>query len=394
MVDDSVFYLHPSSESRLLDIKSIAVMTASGKGGWRTLGKDRIDSRGSQDYRINLPSGKNRPKAVKVRILGQSGWNKEEHYAPLSEQSNPRFNLSYRLADGGIYFEIGGSSLWSFPPQVGIVYDDGYIGKIETSPRPGREFVAFYYNPAINSRIIRLDLYYHDAIVAAKDVSVTLAGKNKEWESFPINSEFQVSYDSNNFYEPVYLEVMPTGRLRRQSKDIFSAVYDISPEIQPLANPITVSMKYNGPDLKNIGLCRATDNGWQWMKPEHLAGRLSVKSNLLGTFALMKDDEPPQIYFVSPGDRKISRNSLPEIRIRLTDNFSGIEDDRDILVSVDGRWLIPEYDPERGILSTSPDQKLGEGGHQLDVRATDAAGNSSTLKAIFYVRTGKGAGKR
>ncbi|SYZ74303.1 exported hypothetical protein [Candidatus Zixiibacteriota bacterium] len=396
LVGDSVLYLRPSEESRNLDIENITVLAASGSGRWQALKDNNSPRINSLDLRLELPYGKNRPKAINVEVTGKSGWFKDEHYIPLADRDNPRFDLDYHFADKGLYFKIRSAAPWYFPPQVGIVYDDGYTAKIATRPLSNDNFAAFYYNPAITTGIVRFELYYHDRVVYSKDVSIALVGTKPEAILFPRYGEIQVLCDRSNFYEPIYLEVKPTTGWFQQTKNILAGVYDVNPQIQPLADPISISMKYTGPEDKRIGLCRATNNGWLWMKPELRGGRLTVKSNSLGKFSLIKDTEPPQIYFVSPGERKVTRSSLPEIRIRLTDDFSGIEDDRDIEILLDGRWLIPEYDPERGILSTYPDRKLAGGSHQLQVRATDAAGNSRTLNTSFIVSVGQGkkAGKK
>ncbi len=395
-VDSSTIFLHPTPESQNLDLKGMMVFGAGSKGGWRALGRERVIPKGSFDYRVNLPSGKDKLKAYKIRIIGQSGWIKDEQYASPAVKGKVKYSLDYRLGEGGIFFKVGASEPWLSPPSIGIVYDDGYVGKIDTRPLSSSTFGAYYCDINISSKIIRFEVYDRKgATLAKKEVSIALAGGNELAEQYPDSGDFRISYSQKNFYSPIYVEISKAGGWSSKSKNMLTPVYKIEPEVQAVAEPVTLTFRYSGAADGKIGVCRDTKDGWVWTKSEFASGRIYAKSGLLGKFALIRDVEPPEIYVTYPGNRKIITQTMPEITCRLTDDLSGIEDDRGIVVHLDGQWLIPEYDPEGGILKTAPEKKLTAGVHQLEIRATDAAGNSRVAKSSFTVQyeSKKGYGK-
>ena len=75
----------------------------------------------------------------------------------------------------------------------------------------------------------------------------------------------------------------------------------------------------------------------------------------------------------------------------LEDSLSGIGDDRDIVIELDGQWLIPEYEPETGRVRSGPLEPLERGRHHLGIQVTDRAGNKTEQYLNFSV---KRAGKR
>ena len=80
------------------------------------------------------------------------------------------------------------------------------------------------------------------------------------------------------------------------------------------------------------------------------------------------------------------RNANLPIRFELSDTLSGFEDDRNILIKLDGNWMIPEYDPETFICQTQPIKSLEVGEHHLAIVVTDRMGNKSEKYLKFWIR--------
>jgi hypothetical protein len=59
--------------------------------------------------------------------------------------------------------------------------------------------------------------------------------------------------------------------------------------------------------------------------------------------------------------------------------------DQDILVTIDGKWMIAEYDPETNVLFTESTSPLSYGKHQLLISIKDRCGNRSEVKRNFFV---------
>ncbi|HWR83671.1 MAG TPA: hypothetical protein VN285_10230, partial [Candidatus Deferrimicrobium sp.] len=64
--------------------------------------------------------------------------------------------------------------------------------------------------------------------------------------------------------------------------------------------------------------------------------------------------------------------------------------DRDIIVEIDGQWLIPEYDPETGQVKTKPLEPLSTGNHHLGIQVKDRVGNLTEQYLNFFIEAAKG----
>lgn len=105
----------------------------------------------------------------------------------------------------------------------------------------------------------------------------------------------------------------------------------------------------------------------------------TTRVRVSGTYALMRDNEPPRIRFV-----KIKGNPLP--RILITDGGAGV-DDLSLSVEMDGKKLDAEYDPDRKWVIFHQFPSLIPGVHRLTVEVRDRTRNRTrrtfSLKSPF-----------
>lgn len=105
-----------------------------------------------------------------------------------------------------------------------------------------------------------------------------------------------------------------------------------------------------------------------------------VEGNIrvLGNYALAVDTIAPKISPLPFTDKK-TKKTLDKIQIKISDNLSGIETYRGTL---DGKWILFEYDLKNNLLSYTFDKKRIQFGktHKLELSVTDYKGNVSTFK--------------
>jgi len=108
-----------------------------------------------------------------------------------------------------------------------------------------------------------------------------------------------------------------------------------------------------------------------------------VEGNIrtLGSYALAVDTEAPKIVSLNVADKN-GKKDTSKLKFKITDNLSGIETFRG---TIDGKWVLFEYDLKNNLLSYSFDKarmKFGEN-HELKLEVTDYKGNTSTYKTNF-----------
>ena len=107
-----------------------------------------------------------------------------------------------------------------------------------------------------------------------------------------------------------------------------------------------------------------------------------TKVRQFGDYCVMIDNMPPSI---KPGlfDDDMRRKNLMSFRIR--DNFavSGSADHLTFRGTVDGQWILFEYDRKRDLLLHTFDGRIGPGKHQLRLSVKDDRGNEAVLEREF-----------
>lgn len=104
-----------------------------------------------------------------------------------------------------------------------------------------------------------------------------------------------------------------------------------------------------------------------------------------GRFALLQDDAPPSLSEVLPGPGR-TVGARPTFSARVSDVGKGLNWDG-VRFGVDGRPLVSEYDPDRGVARVVETTSLAAGRHRLTVTVIDRAGNvAPPVEHEFIVR--------
>jgi hypothetical protein len=105
----------------------------------------------------------------------------------------------------------------------------------------------------------------------------------------------------------------------------------------------------------------------------------------LGKFVVGTDTIPPQVQIDSPQSGK-TYNSNPKIKLFLKDTISGIENEDHILLSMDGEYVLPEWDPEEDIVVGIMNHQLKSGNHTFSVSIRDRSGNIARQAVYFKIQ--------
>ena len=138
---------------------------------------------------------------------------------------------------------------------------------------------------------------------------------------------------------------------------------------------------------KQVGLCRLSGNGklsWTSARYDSIENSYSGSIVSFGTYILAADSTAPEVDIQSPLSAKLY-SRMPEIKFRTIDSLAGIGSETNIKVTVDGRFVVPEWDPERNLVKAKPHWKLSPGKHHLRVLVTDAAGNTTERLRVFRI---------
>ncbi len=142
-----------------------------------------------------------------------------------------------------------------------------------------------------------------------------------------------------------------------------------------------------GVPLEKAGVYSGTGRGrWGFRGNDRQEGGryVTAKVRALGHFAVMIDETPPEVSGVQPTQG--STVTTPRFSARVLDQGSGIGREKDLVLELDGKRLISEYDPEAARVTAVPDAPLAAGPHTLVITVRDRAANETRRQVTFTSR--------
>jgi len=108
-------------------------------------------------------------------------------------------------------------------------------------------------------------------------------------------------------------------------------------------------------------------------------GMLKIRIRELGNYSIRVDTLPPVIKPVNIfSGKNLSKQST--VQIRISEDLSGIRTYRGTL---NGEWILMDFDEKKGLLVYSFDHRLKPGKNQFLLVVTDAVGNKSSYQAVL-----------
>ncbi len=185
-------------------------------------------------------------------------------------------------------------------------------------------------------------------------------------------SDVEIIIPANAIYEVLLF----TNTQSAGKKGYFSPTYEIGNPRVPLHLPVTLSIRpQNLPDfLRTKAIIvsfdkkgKVTYEGNEWNNEF-----LSAKTSHFGLFAISADTIPPVISILKkPGEG----NAASEIKIKITDDLSGIKSYRMLL---NDKWFLADYDAKNNLLIANVRDIATGKSHKVEIIVTDMVGNSTS----------------
>jgi hypothetical protein len=210
------------------------------------------------------------------------------------------------------------------------------------------------------------------------------------------DGRFQLTIPAGTFLADDFVELRAGPPLVRPVEGLvlLSPIYVTGPEDVLFRGQARIRLQTDArpPGVRpaQVGLYTAWQEegvwGWVYLGGALEGGALRADIGGFGTFAALADTAAPTIRLLSPGDGSVVRNGRPRIVFEIIDAASGFDDERQFVLRIDGRPVVPRYDPPRDQLIYTPWEPLVPGNHTIELEVTDGASNTARLQARFTVR--------
>jgi len=391
--DSTFYYFKPIREYQLFGIDSVVTFKASGKG-WNAYKKIKAEYTDDGGL-ICKANARILPRNVlRLFIFTQSSGLIPDNlfHGILDRVSRAAKEVVVTVDDEGLWISIfsmnkGASKVW-----VKLYNDSTLLGNWQAKLLNLRNYRCFIPPSPLLSTITKIEVVLNvSADYQASNIEPFRAyAVGYGQRTIKSGDRFEVSFEENSLYKPMFIQIIKNKILRKSILRLNSDYYEILPEAFLCREEFEVSIEMSGDFPKNdlSGICwlDKKENKWVWLENERYDNWLRTKSLGGGSFAVVIDYDPPSIKNLNVRANKKYRNANIPIRFELSDTLSGFEDDRNILIKLDGDWMIPEYDPETFICQTAPIKSLEPGEHHLAIIVTDRMGNKVEKYLKFWIR--------
>lgn len=198
-------------------------------------------------------------------------------------------------------------------------------------------------------------------------------------------------FDADDVYGPFFGRISAAPGKGSKRLTMVGTCYRFGPEDVPFRRKVEIVLRYPADFSRpeRLGIYRLTGDGaWVFVGNRAVRGRHAVAADVssFSTYALLLDETPPRVSIRRPEPRAKISDRRPVLVAAIGDRDSGIRREEDILMHLDGKRLISQYDPEKGQVKARPRQPLPAGIHKLEVMVTDACGNRARAVRTFTVR--------
>ncbi len=202
-------------------------------------------------------------------------------------------------------------------------------------------------------------------------------------ENIVSNDGLYLYFPKRSLYENLYLKYSASTD---QSTNMYSPVHHVHEYTTPVHKYYDIGIRPIGlPDsLRSkafVAYCDKNNNitncSGKWKE-----GRLVAKVRDLGDFSIMTDTKAPTIKAVN---FKKNMKGFNKMSFKVTDNFETARNVTyfDYEATIDGRWILLEYDSKKDLLTHRFDEQTEKGEHVLRLEVTDSRGNTKVFEREF-----------
>ena len=162
----------------------------------------------------------------------------------------------------------------------------------------------------------------------------------------------------------------------------------LGPSSIPFKDKIEMSY-HSDSDLEQLGIYMydAHDKSWGLVGNDIDKTRIKTTINSGGIYSVIKDRKSPSISDIIPTINSTYRHDhFEQIQFQIDDKLSGIKNEGNVHVFLNGEELIVEYNPYRKTVYYNFKNHLDIGSHSLKIEVNDNAGNINSIDGIFFIK--------
>ena len=306
--------------------------------------------------------------------------------------SNEILYIKVDLYDNYLRLEVNSLEDLKSNPEIEVYNNENFETKLKSRKTEKNFFVCSY--PLIGESIKNLHFIakgelYSGNIVKGEYFIKLFPVSKKGGRIISENRNCILEFPEESVYNKFWGRIIELENKNFKDSVFIGNIYSLEPFDIPLNSRAKLFIKYpdNISNPEKFGIYSFENNHTRYSESKLNSPFSLIESNIneLGRYTLIKDIKPPVIYKIIPGEGTMIKNRIPQITFYFNDELSGIESDENIILKLDGKRVISEYDPIMENVSYIPEDTLSYGEHIIEFEVEDNMNNKSYIKSVFSI---------
>ena len=250
-------------------------------------------------------------------------------------------------------------------------------------------------SPSDLENVTDLKVYYESSTpyeIFNMELSGEIIYPDSSFQIELLDGKILISGEAHTFYDTTFIWGRPVKTSLPKEGQIVAGPYFLEPYLIPFNNEIQINMAID-PNLstRNLGIYFYNQKNFEW---NYLPSHISADSSFVNTsilsgeiFAVIEENTPPQLSnFIPNINGTYYSSDLEHISFNVSDSFSGLEGETDVIVKLDDNPVVFEFNSYQNKVRYPLKYNLKKGTHSLYVQASDKVGNRSVLKGDFFIK--------
>lgn len=304
-------------------------------------------------------------------------YSKDEIPFDKSRYINAHVDYPEKKREGGTYvntFTLDGNQLNIYNPSA-------KDGRIWLSQYPKRDISIVICDHAGNESKVNFSIEYQPSEQLNTIQNVGKAMMAEQYNVFSENG-IRVEIPQGALYDDIHM-TYEQNQTTIANHPTYSNLHQVHNETVPLHKLMTVEVQQTSlpSELRSKAVLANLDrsgridvNTGTW-----IGDYLQVKTRNFGQYFITTDTTKPKIrQYQAPASNDYTART--HMQFKISDDLSGIKSYR---ATVDGQWVLMEYDPKRNLLYHVFDERISKGNHKYKLEVTDAVYNVGVMEFDF-----------
>ncbi len=282
-------------------------------------------------------------------------------------------------------------------PILGLTLDS-LVYKYPLSRVDKNEFLSELFYPRELRDLSNISVFYLDSLEQQfsldieSEVSISGIPINMTYQDISITSKEELANSKqlkeNMIHNDTFFYTMPTNDFENPDNNkIIYNPFILGPTHHPLKNKLEIT--YNASSyIDQLGIYKFDKQRKKWKFIDNSRELNNIKATVKsgGIYSIIRDSRPPKIRKAIPQVNSTYRyDHLNKIQFEIEDKLSGIKDENNINVYLNGEKLIVEYNTYRKIVHYNLKNRLEVGSHTIRIEVNDNVGNTNIIHGDFFI---------